>query len=236
MRAICQHKLKNLLLEKIHIPQRINVPTNRDDPNWTQEFLSMFSKPAANYFMDHDHPGWLVWQKDFPAYKADGPVGLEYDDVEKAARSTIGKNLNRKWFNVFFGFLKQEPREGNMDRFRLASSLLLQFAFNLMKTGVAPVTFEDIKEETLEILGDGSDKHQHRATAEILGALVNSYRDATPEDRNTMWEFVFPILKGIFEDGLTPENHSYWTGFLHLVLVSHSFTRSIVLITNCEYS
>lgn len=217
------HELRNFLLDELYLPQKISVPTRREDPNWTQEFLSAFSKPEAEYFVDHDHPGWLVWEKELPAYKADADEGFQYDDVENTARNAIGKHLDRKWFNVFFDFLKQEPRDGGADRFRMASSMLLQFAFNLMREGVASITFEEIKEETLESLGDGSDKHQHRATAEILGALVNSYRDSTLANRNKMWEFVFPIVKKIFEDGLTPENSSYWTSFLHLVLVSESY-------------
>lgn len=171
--------------------------------------------------MDHDYPGWLVWDKEFPAHRADPCETLQYDAVENGARNAIGKKLDRVWFNVFFGYLKQEPRDGSADRFRMASSMLLQFAFNLVREGLAAATFDEIKEETTQVLGDGSDKHQHRATAEILGALVASYRDSGSQHRDAMWEYVFPIVKKVFEDGLTPENSSYWTSFLHLILVCY---------------
>lgn len=127
--------------------------------------------------------------------------------------------MDQKWFNSFFQFLKQEPREGVPDRFRMASSMLLQFAFDLIRTGTAAASFEDIQQEVEVLYGDGSDKHQHRATAEVLGALVCSYRDSSAEYRDKMWAFVFPIIRGIFQDGLTPDNSSYWSSFLHLILV-----------------
>ena len=195
------------------------IETDIKDPGWTEKFLAAFAQPEAEYFVDHDHPGWLVWDKTFPAYMVDPQEEVQYDDVENDARKAIGKHLDRKWFNTFFGYLKQEPRDGGADRFRMASSMLLQFAFNLVREGVASVTLDEIKEETANVLGDGSDKHQHRATAEILGAIVSSYRDSTKKNRDAMWEYVFPIIRGIFEDGLTPENCSYWTAFLHLILV-----------------
>lgn len=144
---------------------------------------------------------------------------LQYDDTEKDARHHIGKHMDQKWFNSFFQFLKQEPREGVPDRFRMASSMLLQFAFDLIRTGTAAASFEDIQQEVEVLYGDGSDKHQHRATAEVLGALVCSYRDSSAEYRDKMWAFVFPIIRGIFQDGLTPDNSSYWSSFLHLILV-----------------
>jgi proteasome activator subunit 4 len=219
LRATCAHELKNLLLEDLYTPNRISIPTKREDPNWTDEFLSSFSRPDAEYFVDADYPGWLVWDKTFPAYKVNPDEQLQYDEVEMEASKAIGKHLNREWFKTFFGYLKQEPRDGNHDRFRLASSMLLQFAFDFVRQGVASATFEEIKIETNEVLGDGSDKHQHRATAEILGALVSSYRESNLQDRSKMWEFVFPIVKKIFEDGLTPENSSYWSSFLQLILV-----------------
>lgn len=215
------HDLKNFLLEDLFIPQKISVTPEPNDPKWTKEFLAAFARPNAEYYVDHDYPGWLVWDKEFPAHRAHPHETLQYDAVENGARNAIGKKLDRKWFNVFFGYLKQEPRDGGADRFRMASSMLLQFAFNLVREGLAAVTFDEIKKETTQVLGDGSDKHQHRATAEILGALVASYRDSSLQHRDAMWEYVFPIVKKIFEDGLTPENSSYWTSFLHLILVCY---------------
>ncbi|KAA8910242.1 putative proteasome activator subunit 4, partial [Sphaerosporella brunnea] len=226
LRATCAHDQKRLLLEDLYIPHKISTPTKREDPNWTKEFLASFAQPDAKYYVDHDYPGWLVWDKEFPAYKVNSGEELQYDEIEEEARKTIGKHLNRQWFKTFFGYLKQEPREGGGDRFRMASSMLLEFAFDLVRQGRASVTFEELKIETNEVLGDGTDRHEHRATAEILGAMVSSYRDSNAQARDLMWEYVFPIVKKIFEDGLTPENSSYWTGFLQMVLQGKDPRRS----------
>ncbi|KAL7276003.1 Proteasome activator BLM10 [Rhizina undulata] len=230
LRASCNHDYRNFLLDHLTLPTKFTVSTKQDDPNWTNEFLSAFERPEAKYFVDHDYPGWLVWGKDFPAYQVDPTEGLQFDDVELTARNTIARHMNRDWFKTFFGYLKQEPRDGGADRFRMASSMLLQFAFELIRDGLAPITYDEVKEEISEVLGDGSDKHQHRATAEILGAIVSAYRDSSAANRNSMWDYVFPIVKGIFDDGLTPENSSYWSSFLHLVLQGKDLRRSWPLV------
>lgn len=220
LRATCEHNYRNFLLDKLVLPNKLTVPTKSEDPNWTEEFLESFTKPDAAYYVDHDYPGWLVWGKDFPAYEVNPREGLQFDDVETNARKTIANLLDREWFKTFFQYLKQEPRDGAPDRFRMASSMLLQFAFELMRDGLTPVKYDEIVEETTAVFEDGSDKHQHRATAEILGALVSAYRDSTVGNKDMMWSHVFPIVKKIFEEGLTPENSSYWSSFLHLVLVN----------------
>jgi len=94
----------------------------------------------------------------------------------------------------------------------------LTHAFDLLFAGLTKANFEDIKDLTQSVYGDGSDKHQHRATAEIIGALLSCAPDLKPELRAEVWEYSFPIIRAIFKDGLTPENSSYWTTFLHVVL------------------
>ena len=220
LRATCGHDYKKFLLDIVENQSKIKVPTRRDDPNWTEEFLASFAKPETEYFIDQDYHGWLVWDKEMIGFVANPEEEVQYDDVEQNARKRIGNCLTLDWFRKAFEFMKQEPRDSGSDRFRMATAMLLQFTFELMKDGLTPVNFEDIKALCMEIYGDGTDKHQHRATAEILGAIVCSYRDGSAILRDQMWEFVFPIMKEIFEDGLNPENLSYWTSFLHLILVS----------------
>lgn len=221
MRATCNHDYKHFLLDEFKFPNKFSVETARDDPNWTEQFLESFAKPNPKYYVDHDYPGWLVWDKELPAYETNPKDDPNYyDELESNARKIIGSRMTREWFHGFFAYLKQEPREGTPDRFRMASSMLLQFAFDLVRANITVASLDDIKAETAEVLGDGSDKHQHRATAEILGAYVCSYGEASIDARTSMWAYVFPIIKKIFDDGLTPENCSYWSSFVHLVLVS----------------
>jgi proteasome activator subunit 4 len=108
--------------------------------------------------------------------------------------------------------------------------MLLTHAFDLIFCGLTEATFEDIKDLTEAVYSDGSDKHQHRATSEIMGALLSCAPDLKPEQRTEVWEYVFPIVRGIFQDGLTPENSGYWTTFLHVVLQSKDPRRGWPLV------
>ena len=216
-RASASHSYENYLLDKQHLQARIEVTTHQDDPRWTSQYLTSFAKPEARYYVDHDHPGWLVWDKTMPAYKSNPAVDLQYDEAETLARTQIGKLLDRSWFATFFGFLKQEPRDSAADRFRVSNAMLLAYTFDLMNAGLTAAKISDIEDLIGEIWADGSDKHQHRATAEILGALLTSTVDKPMEYRTMIWEYVFPMVQKVFSDGLTPENLTYWNTFLHLV-------------------
>ena len=225
-RACAKHSYENYLLNKQHLPAKIYVETRRQDPNWTEEFLASFAKPDAEYYVDHDHPGWLTWSETMPAYKTNPEIEVEYDDAERKAVTQIGQVLTRDWFSAYFGYLKQEPRDTGADRFRLSNAMLLVYTFELMYEGSTAAKFSDIKEEITHVFGDGSDRHQHRATAEILGALLTSTVDKKVEIHSTIWEYAFPIVQKVFSDGLTPENSGYWTTFLHLVLQGKDPRRS----------
>ena len=216
-RAAAKHSYENYLLDKQHIEAKIQVATRQDDPKWTPDYLASFAKAETEYYVDHDHPGWLVWDKTMPAYKASPEGDVEFDDTETKARTQIGRLLDRAWFSAFFGFLKQEPRDSGADRFRVSNAIMLAHTFDLIYAGLTSAKFVDIQELIKETWVDGSDKHQHRATAEILGALLTSTVNKPLKYRTMIWEYVFPIIQQVFSDGLTPENLTYWTIFLHLV-------------------
>ena len=230
MRAISDHKYENYLLDKQKVPSFVKTVPERFQPEWNERFLSMFAKPEAKMYIDDDHPGWLVWGRKMPAFDASKTALLEYDDVESQVREQIGALLDRDWFSKYFGFMKQEPRDANADRFRMTNVMALTAAFNYIFTNVAACSFDDIKELVQGIFQDGSDKHQHRATAEILASLISV---ATPLDetrKSEIWSYVFPIVRNIFEDGLTPENSSYWNTFLDVTIQNRDPRRSWPLI------
>jgi proteasome activator subunit 4 len=164
-----------------------------------------------------------------PAFLPNAPQ-LAFDDVEKDVRNKIAKHLTRSWFSNMFAFMKQEPRDNSADRFRMSSAMLLTHSFDLVFSGLTEATFEDIKDLTQSVYGDGSDKHQHRATAEIMAALLSCAPDLKAEQRQEVWEYVFPVVRGIYKDGLTPENSGYWTTFLHVVLQSKDPRRGWPLV------
>ncbi|RPB23271.1 hypothetical protein L211DRAFT_809447 [Terfezia boudieri ATCC MYA-4762] len=226
LRATCGHDYKKFLLDIVENPTKVVVPTRRDDPNWTEEFLASFANPITPYYVDQDYHGWLVWEKEMIGFLANAEEDIHYDEVEQKARMQIANCLTVEWFEKAFDFMKQEPRDTGADRFRVATAMLLQFTFNLVRDGLTPATFEDLKRLTSEVYDDGSDKHQHRATSEILGGIVCAWRDGPAKRKDQMWEFVFPIMKKVFEDGLNPENLNYWTSFLHLILQGKDPRRS----------
>jgi proteasome activator subunit 4 len=228
-RAITGHSYEKYLLGEEELPDKIEVPTKRDDPKWTEEYLASFAQPEAKYYVDADHPGWLVWNKTMTGFLPNAGQ-LLFDDVESGVRKTIAKHLTRSWFSNLFAFMKQEPRDNTADRFRMSGAMLLTHTFDLVFAGMTETTFDDIKDLTQSVYGDGSDKHQHRATAEIMAALLSCAPDLKAELRQEIWEYAFPIVRGIFKDGLTPENSGYWTTFLHVVLQSRDPRRGWPLV------
>lgn len=227
LRAVYDHKYENYLLEKEKEPNKMVIDVHSEDPEWTDKFLASFAEPETpEYYVDSDHPGWLVWGKTFNAFSSKPKKFTDYDEIEMAARKQIGSLLTRDWYAKFFGYLKQEPRDASSDRFRMQGVMLLMHTFDLMYNGLSVATFDDVKEEIKAVFEDGSDKHQHRATAEIIGALMAGVTDEPVEDRNRVWEYALPIMQNVFNDGLTPENITYWMTCLHLVTGSKDPRRS----------
>lgn len=227
MRAAYDHQYENYLLGKDKDRNRVVVPVPKGEPEFTARFLAAFEKPdGAEYMVNTDHPGWLVWGKEFIAFRAKPEPFVEYDQVETAVREQIGGIVTRDWIKTCFEYLKQEPRDPSADRFRMTNVFMLMHVFDLMHYGVTAVTLEDVQALTREIYGDGSDKHQHRATAEILGALLTGSSDDPPDFRNKVWSFAAPILIRIISEDLTPENVSYWMTCLHLIIGSKDPRRS----------
>ncbi|SMY22391.1 unnamed protein product [Zymoseptoria tritici ST99CH_1A5] len=228
MRALVGHKYENYLMDQQKDPDEVSVPTDRDNPGWTTRYLEAFAKPEAEAYIDSDYPGWLVWQKTMRGFRT-GPTLLEYDETELAVRRKVGKHLDRHWLSTFFGYMKQEPRD-NADRFRMSMAMIVAYAMDLMANDLTPVTFDDFKDLTQAVYGDGTDKHQHRAMAEILGAMLFSSEEFSQELRTKIWEFAFPIVRRIFSDGLTPENTSYWSSFVALIVSGKDPRRAWPLV------
>ena len=228
-RAFTKHDYRKYLLGEDDMPDRIEVKTEREDPNWTGRFLDAFATPEASYYVDSDHIGWLVWQPTMYVSNAKFE-SIEYDQTEIHVRTQIARIMDKEWFSSCFNYLKQEPRDHGQDRFRISNALVLTHAFGLVFSGLTNTTFQDIQDLVKITYGDGSDKHQHRATAEILGAMLCITTEVTSKQRIAIWEYTFPIVRSIFKEGLTPENLSYWIAFLHVVLQEKDPRRSWPLI------
>ena len=226
VRVLCEHKYENYILEKHTMIGRVDISTRQDDPNWTQEHLESFARSDTAYYIDHQYPGWLVWRDKMPAYMSDRKEPVPYDSLELDVVNRIGKALRRDWFSTFFNYLLQEPRDSSADRFRVTGAMILGHAFALLHDGFTAATFDDIKQEITNTFGDGSDKHKHRATAEILAGLLNSISNKSIGIRAEVWEFCMTFVLRVFEDGLTPENSSYWTTMLHMMFAGKDPRRS----------
>ena len=231
VRALSSHKYVNYIAGNQHFCSKIDVPTKRYEKGWTEEYLASFAKEQTDYYVDADFPGWLVWGSILPANRSNVRHEIEYDDVELKVRGHIGKMFNREWFSKYFMYMKQEPRDPSSDKFRMSHMLMLMNAFEMMfRDGLTAATFDEIKEEIAAVFEDGSDKHQHRATAEILGALLNAAFDGSEGKSTMIWEYAFPIVRKIFTDGLTPENSGYWTTFLHMLMQCRDPRRTWPLV------
>lgn len=230
MRASANHKYEDFLLNRLTIPGLIRTEPDRHDRQWTAKYLSQFASADASSYFDQDYPGWLVWGKTAPSFKASESCELAYDDTEKHVRQRVGNLITRDWLSKFFNYLKQEPRDTSQDRFKMTNVLLLSFILEYVLTGLTTVTLRDVQDLIKEVLGDGSDKHQHRATAEILASLINSATPLSLQIREIVWSYVFPIARDIFDDGITPENSSYWQAFLDVALQNKDPRRSWPLV------
>lgn len=227
-RALVGHKYENYVLDNQSDPDAVSVPTAPKDEDWTQRYLESFAKPEAEAYIDSDYPGWLVWQKTMRGFRT-GPSRLEYDDVEKGVRRKMGQHIDRNWLSTYFGYMKQEPRDG-ADRFRMSSSMIVAYAMDLMADGLTQVTFQDFADLTKAVFGNGSDKHQHRALSEILGAMLSSSEDFAHDLRTEIWDFAFPIVRRVFSDGMTPENQSYWATFVTIIVSGKDPRRAWPLV------
>ncbi|KAK4244080.1 hypothetical protein C7999DRAFT_35563 [Corynascus novoguineensis] len=219
MRAVYGHDYRNYLTEKEYDENKTQISVPTDDPDVTEKFLAQFENyDEVNYFVDCDHPGWLVWGKELTVCRADPKPFVAYDEVENRVREQIGKIITRDWFKKCFDYLKQEPRDAGSDRFRMQNAVLLMNVFDLMHYGKTVATFEDIVELVKEVYGDGGDKHQHRATAEILGALLTGSVDDPKDIRDKVWKFAAPMMLKIIADDLTPDTLSYWVSCIHVII------------------
>ncbi|KAH9907234.1 hypothetical protein F4778DRAFT_528483 [Xylariomycetidae sp. FL2044] len=229
-RAVYGHSYRDYLEEKERDPNKVIVPVSKGDAEFTERFLDSFTQPdTAEYFVDTDHAGWLAWGKQFNAARAK-PLKFDgYDEVESNARKLIGKLVTRDWLAKCFDHLKQEPRDAS-DRFRSQNVILLMHVFSLVNDGETAVTFDEVKELVAEVYGDGSDKHQHRATAEILGALMAGTADDHVEIKERVWTFAQPMILDIFANSLTPDNLSYWITCLHFIIDTKDPRRADGLI------
>ncbi|KAI1446541.1 hypothetical protein F5Y02DRAFT_416828 [Annulohypoxylon stygium] len=230
-RAVYGHSYTSYLQEKERDINKVVIPVPKGDEEYTQDFLDNFKHPEnAEYFVDTDHPGWLVWGKQFNAFKARPDKFDGYDDVERAVRQQIGKLITREWLSQCFAYMKQEPRDSTSDRFRTTDVVLLMHIFDLMVYGQTEVKFNDVKELVAEVYGDGSDKHQHRATAEILGALMVGTAYDPIDMKEEIWNFAQPMILDVFADNLTPDNLSYWATCLHFIIDTKDPRRANELV------
>jgi proteasome activator subunit 4 len=217
-RAVSGHDYRRFLLMDEDMPNKTEVEVPADQqPEWTEKFFGNFAKNETQYFVDAEWVGWLVWKKKIPVYVADPSKcrDPEYDTIEQGTREEIASHITKDYLEALFAFYKQEPRDASADRLRQGNVSILHCIFDLVFDGITPATVQDVKGLINDVLGDGTDKHQHRATAEILGGMMSLVHEK-PMIRDQVWEYVFPIIGGLFKDkALSPETIGYWDTLVH---------------------
>lgn len=229
VRAAYDHDYRNYLLEdqKNADQNRLEIEVTDGSTEFTKKYLDSFAgdREDAEYMVDADHPGWLVWGKKFTAFRAKPRPFDAYDEVERAVRDQMGSMITKEWISQVFSYMKQEPRESS-DRIRASNIYTLMNVFDLMYYGRTKLTLEDVIALVKEVYDDGSDRNQHRATAEIIAALLTGSSDDPVEMRKPVWDFAAPMLLHILTEELTPENQSYWTNCLHIIVDSKDPRRT----------
>ncbi|CAI4217446.1 unnamed protein product [Parascedosporium putredinis] len=205
MRAAYEHDYHNYLTEKQNDANRLEIEVSHGTAEFTQNFLDSFADP------DPENAKYMPF--------------LAYDELEAGVRKQVGDLITKEWLTKAFAYMKQEPRESS-DRIRMSNIYMLMHVFDLMYYGQTQIKLDDVVTLVDEVYGDGSDRNQHRATAEIFGALLAGSSDDPLEMRRPVWDYAAPKLLRILSEELTPENQAYWTNCLHLIVDSKDPRRT----------
>ncbi|EMR08512.1 hypothetical protein PNEG_02995 [Pneumocystis murina B123] len=208
--------LKAILLEEVHLPTRIlhHVSLNQQNVKiYTKKFLSDFSNPAKDHFIDTLQYGWLIWPKAYPIYLT--KKESQFLQLNSFTKKTFDKTIHlfsETWFEQFFNHLKQESRQES-PKFRVIIATFMKFLFQIIKNVPCHITLNNLKGKIEQLCIPENEKHEIRAGCEILSGLVSSLKCESLEYCNEVWEWMLPIVKKNFEN-ITPETLIFWLNFV----------------------
>ncbi len=185
-----------------------------------RQFLAAFGKyDDAEYFVDSDHPGWLVWGKSFNAFRSAPKRFVGYDDTEKRARAQMGKMPDKGLVPPVLSNTSSRSPARLQTRFRMHHVVALMQCFDLVNYDESAATLDDIQGPCQgAVRGRAATNTSTAPTAEVLGAMLTAGSDDPVDIREKVWGFAAPMMLKIFADDLTPDNLQYWMTCLHLTV------------------
>ncbi|KAG4305040.1 hypothetical protein PORY_001715 [Pneumocystis oryctolagi] len=220
--------LETILLEEIYIPTRIlhRIDLNEQNvKNYTEKFLSNFSNPVEDHFVDTLQYGWLIWPKKYPVYLTTRKSQLlQLDPLTKETFNNISHLFSKSWFEMFFNHLKQESRQDS-PKFRVIIAIFMKLLFQTIKNIPCCIKLDDLKQEIEQICIPENDKYKIRAGSEILSGLVASLRYESIEYCNEIWEWILPIVEKNLKN-ITPETLNFWLNFVKFCFFEKDPRRS----------
>ena len=136
-------------------------PEPKPDPLLAEQTLSSKEQRKADWAIMREMSRYL-WPKDNLGTRL--RVGL-----------SVGLLVGAKLLNVQVPFyFKSIVDSMNIDfvalggtAWTVAGSMIVAYAMDLMANGLTEATFDDFKDLTQAVYGDGSDKHQHRPRSKV---------------------------------------------------------------------
>lgn len=228
-RNACNHDYRNLPSVLETPPGQFHMRINPHDSEFTRKHLDNFAIACTEVYIDHEHPGWLVWKDSIPAFPADS-TSFAWDNVEAQVVHRLGAIINREWFARMFRYMPDESLRTYMTDEPFSRHRSLIHAFSLVISGTASASFEDIKGVIQNEYGDMSHNDQHRAMAEVMSSLVICSSHFDRKKHAEVWDFALPIIKDVFQYRLGRENLPYWEKFLRTLLRGRDPRRAWPLI------
>ncbi|KAG4301750.1 hypothetical protein PCK1_001987 [Pneumocystis canis] len=220
--------LKTILLKEICIPTKIIHKISLNEQNvgiYTKNFLSDFSNPTENHFVDTLQYGWLIWPKEYPIYLTIKESQLlQLDSSTEKTFNDISHLFSETWFEIFFTHLKQESRQES-PKFRVIIAVFMKFLFQIFRNIPCYITLDNLKQKIEQLCIPENDKHKIRAGCEILSGLIASLKYEPIEYCNEVWKWVLPIIRKNFEN-ITPDTLPFWLNFVKFCFFEKDLRRS----------
>jgi proteasome activator subunit 4 len=161
----------------------------------------------------------FVWPEEFIGYKTPSQsLNLEYSPEVLEQLKFLAPKFDREWVHQQFGYLSEESSRSGSG-LRSPEAYCWPLLFRLFRGLEGAITEQEIQEEIVELLDDGTEKSRHQATFEVVFSLIMSLKFAPDDYVRRTWEWLLPFLLNIFESMLRPDNVGFWRTFLTSILV-----------------
>lgn len=192
--------------------KELNLPPNKE---YNIPFLNT---NRSTVFHDQIETGMFVWPTEFVGYKSPSrSLNLEVIPDVRSQLVLLAPTFNREWVHQQLQYLQVESSKTGSG-LRGPDAHCWPLLFRLFRNLEGAITEDEIREEIVQLLGDGRETSQ-QATFEVVFALIMSLKFAPNDYVQRTWNWLLPFLLKIFETMLRPDNVGFWRDFLTGLLV-----------------